>query len=164
MERREIQFDNLDQVVADARMLQQEGYQAIGNWQLSQCCEHLADWMEFPVKGFPKKSIVMRSILWVVKKLMGGPKGLKKMLDANEMKSGMPTDPLTQHALPENPNQQELDQAAIERLESVVQQFKDYQGPIHASPIYGEMDKATAEHLQRIHCALHLSFLKPKGE
>ncbi len=53
-DRRQLRFNDLDEVVRDAETLLAKGYQKAGNWDLAQCCKHLAEWMRFPVEGFPK--------------------------------------------------------------------------------------------------------------
>ncbi len=40
--RRTIQFDSLDEVLADVENLQRLGYEKVGNWTLGQMCNHLA--------------------------------------------------------------------------------------------------------------------------
>ena len=40
--RRELRFDSLDEVVRDAEHLLAVGYDRAGNWDLAQCCGHLA--------------------------------------------------------------------------------------------------------------------------
>jgi len=40
--RRTIQFDTLDDVLAEAQRLQTSGYDRAGNWSLGQVCNHLA--------------------------------------------------------------------------------------------------------------------------
>ena len=50
-----------DQVSEDVRRLAAHGYTAHGNWNLSQVCGHLNDWMRFPMDGYPKAPILIRA-------------------------------------------------------------------------------------------------------
>jgi hypothetical protein len=54
------------------------------------------------------------------------------------------------------------DATGIERLRRAVARFRDHVGRFHASPLFGELDRATWEQLQLVHCAHHLSFLLPR--
>jgi hypothetical protein len=51
---------------------------------------------------------------------------------------------------------------AVERLCAVVERFRDYDGALHPSPVFGPTDREMLTRLQLIHCAHHLSFLVPK--
>lgn len=160
MQRRELKFDHLGQVIDDIQDLIDRGYQASGKWNLSQTCHHLADWMEFPVRGFLKPPMVVGWMLWMVKITMGR-KLLKKTLETGTMKAGTPTDPRTVHLAAPDGETPQLQREALERVRNAVAEFQQYQGPIHPSPVFGPMDKPTAEALQCVHCAHHLSFLLP---
>lgn len=162
MQRRNLKFENLNQVADDIQNLIDRGYQASGQWNLTQTCHHLADWMEFPVRGFLKPPLVVGWMLWLVKITMGR-KLLSKTLESGTMKDGTPTDPRTVHTeLPAEETHQ-LQMEALNRVRSAISEFQQYDGPIHASPVFGPMDKPTAEALQCVHCAHHLSFLIPSS-
>jgi|GEM_PF-6173926 len=51
--RRKLAFTNLDQVQEDAQSLLKSGYVRLGNWDLGQCCTHLAIAMDLSIDGFP---------------------------------------------------------------------------------------------------------------
>lgn len=159
--RRDLRFDRLEQVVDDARFLLAHGYRQTGKWNLGQICQHLSDWMSFPVHGFPPSSPLIGGILWMMKVSIGKSQ-LKKILAANAMRSGQPTMPSTVPAVVPPEQVHQHDRESVERLAETVRQFLDYQGPIHPSPLFGEMDHQTCEHLQRVHCAHHLAFLRPE--
>jgi hypothetical protein len=56
------------------------------------------------------------------------------------------------------------DPEAVKKLVATVDRFKRHQGPFHASPLFGVLDRETLEKLQLIHCAHHLSFLVPEKD
>ena len=51
--RRTIEFDSIDDVLAEAERLQENGYDRDGNWSLGQLCNHLAE----EVKMFNSKPV-----------------------------------------------------------------------------------------------------------
>ena len=140
-ERRKLTFATLNDVVRDAEVLLATGYERAGNWDLAQVCGHPADWMTFPVEGFPKPPLPIRMMLGLVRVTLG-PGMLRKYL-ATGMPAGKPTMPQSVHPAGG-------DAAA---------RFAAFPGPVHPSPLFGAMDKATATKLQLVHCAHHLSFL-----
>ncbi len=154
IERRKLSFASLDEAVADAGHLQATGYERAGNWDLAQVCSHLADWMRFPVDGFPKAPIFIRPMLWMMK-VTAGKSMFRKVL-ANGMPSGKPTMPQTVAVRGDDPV------FAIAKLKDSVERFKAHTGPIHPSPLFGAMNKDEALRLQLRHCEHHLSFLVPR--
>jgi len=154
--RRKLAFTDLNEVVKDTEHLLAVGYDKAGNWELAQVCRHLADWMRFPIEGFPRPPLSIRLILWGVRNTLG--KSLfRKYVDGNAMPAGKPTMPQTV-ALPGGDPI-----AAVADLGAAVERFRAYTGEIHDSPLFGAMTKDDATRLQLIHCAHHLSFLVPKG-
>jgi hypothetical protein len=155
VERRRLSFATLDDVAADAENLLAKGYDKAGNWDLAQVAGHVAEWMRYPIEGFPKPPLFVRPLLWLMKATAG-----KKMRDrilAEGFSPGGPTMPAT--VPPPGGNAAE----AVARLRSVVERFKAYTGAVHPSPLFGAMTKETALALQLKHAAHHLSFLIPKG-
>lgn len=53
MENRSLRFSELQQVMPEVYRLRDQGYTQSGSWDLTQACQHLADWMSFPFDGFP---------------------------------------------------------------------------------------------------------------
>lgn len=152
--RRELRFDSLPEAVRDAETLLAKGYDKAGNWSLSQVCDHLADWMTYPIDGFPKPPIFIAPILWMLKVTVGRRK-IETYLRDRSFPAGKPTMPQTIHPVRD-------DKAAAERFRAAAERFVKHDGPIHPSPLFGAMTKDVAEQLQRVHCAHHLSFLVPK--
>jgi len=154
-QRRKLVFNNLDEVVRDTDRLLAGGYEKAGNWDLAQVCDHLADWMRFPVDGFPKPPAPIRGMLWLVRKTVGRKKLLQYLADKT-FPAGKPTMPQTVHAAGGDAR------AAVENLRQSVERLKAYAGPIVPSPLFGPMTKDEAVGMQLVHAAHHLSFLIPK--
>jgi hypothetical protein len=155
VERRKLTFASLDEVAADAENLLARGYEKAGNWDLSQVCLHLANWMRFPVEGFPKLPLFLRPLFWLFRNTVGRSKRLKYTKEG--MPAGKPT-------MPQTVAQAGGDTAsAVAKLKEAIAAFKAYTGAIHPSPLFGAMNKDEAMQLQLVHCAHHLSFLIPKS-
>jgi hypothetical protein len=154
-ERRKPTFATLDDVVRDAERLLAKGYERAGNWDLAQVCLHLAEWLRFPVEGFPKVPLLLRPPLWVVRTALGAK--LKAKVLANGFDAGTRTMPQTVFAAGEDAT------AAVSKLKAAADQLKAHAGPIHPSPLFGPMTKDEAVRLQLKHCEHHLSFLVPHG-
>lgn len=153
-ERRTLTFASLDDVIRDAENLLAKGYDKAGNWDLSQVCLHLAEWMRFPVEAFPKMPLLLRPVAWLVRTLIG-KKMQAKVLDRG-FRSGGQTMPQT--VFP--PGGDET--AAVAKLKQSAEQLSGHTGPIHPSPLFGAMTKDEAVRLQSKHCEHHLSFLIPR--
>ncbi len=154
-ERRPLTFASLDEVVQDAERLLANGYDRAGTWDLAQVATHLAEWMRFPVEGFPKLLLFLRPIFWGFRKTIGR----KKLLGYIETKSfpaGKPTMPETV-AKPGGDATK-----TVEALRVSVERLKAHAGPIVPSPLFGEMTKEECIRMQLVHAAHHLSFLVPK--
>lgn len=154
--RRALRFHNLDEVIAEVESLRTHGYDRAGNWGLGQACSHLANWMAFPLDGFPRPPVPVRAVLWMMRKTMGR-RQLAKVLAEGTMPAGGPT---LRETVP-LPNRNESTE--IERLKQTVARFKAHSGPLHPSPLFGELDREMATRLQLVHCAHHLSFLAPRA-
>jgi hypothetical protein len=156
-DRRDLAFKDWDQVRADLDLLS-GGYEQAGNWNLAQVCLHLNDWMRFPMDGFPRASFPMNLVIPLVR-ISVGKSQLQKIISTGRMPAGGPTLPATVHADATS----EGDPSAVADLRETISRFESFTGDIHPSPIFGPMDKATAEKLQLVHFVHHLSFLIPKN-
>ena len=155
-QRRSVVFENLDEVAGDARSLLANGYTTGGNWNLAQVCGHLNDWMRFPIDGYPRASAPIRALLWLMKVTMGR-KQLQRIL-ADGFSAKTPTMPQTVHAADAI-----SDAAAVDQFLETINRFKDFDGPLAVSPVFGELTPDEAVQLQLRHCAHHLSFLTPNA-
>jgi len=155
-QRRALQFHDLDEVVRDAENLHAKGYEKAGNWDLAQICGHLAEWLRFPVEGFPKAPAPIRAVFWVLRKTVGRKK-LLTYITTGSFPAGKPTMPETVPPPGGDPRE------AIAKLKASVERLKAYTGPIVPSPLFGPMTKNQAVRMQLVHCAHHLSFLVPRS-
>src|SRR5262245_49705201 len=153
--RRQLTFATLDDVVRDAQNLLVKGYDRAGNWDLAQVCSHLAEWLRFPIDGFPKVPLVLRPVFWLMRTTVG--KKMRAKVLAEGFDAGGRTMPQTVFTPGGNAN------AAVAKLKEVAERFKAYAGPIHPSPLFGAMTKDEALQLQLKHCEHHLSFLVPRS-
>lgn len=154
--RRTLTFQSLDEIVSEIERLQTGGYDRAGAWNLGQICGHLNHWMKFPMDGFPKPPLVIRLMLWMMKVTVA-KKQLKRILESG-FKPGIPTMPET---VP--PAEPANDEAQVAEFKATIDRFQNHSGPIHPSPLFGEMDYVTARQIQLAHCAHHLGFLVPKA-
>ena len=148
-------FNDLDEVVRDADGLLAGGYERAGNWDLAQVAGHLAEWMRFPVEGFPKAPAPIRAVFWVLQKTVGRKK-LLTYIETKSFPAGKPTMPETVPPPGGDAG------AAVEKLRRSAERLKAYTGPIVPSPLFGRMTKDEAVGMQLVHAAHHLSFLIPK--
>jgi len=152
---RSIRLATLDDVAAEVERLHRSGYQKAGNWNLSQVCEHLSDWMTFPMGGFPKMPLAVKLLLGAMRTLRGKAM-LKKFIEDQSMSSGQPTAPESIH--PETGDAQ----ASVERLLATIRRLEEHRGTIHPSPLFGALSRQELIALQMAHCNHHLNFLVPK--
>ena len=152
--KRNPKYADFDAMMADVNQLASRGYTQNGNWNLGQACSHVADWMLYPVDGFPVPPLPIRMIFFVMKPFIPGMK--RKILE-NGFKGGMPTAPDTV-AKPD----QYSDQQGVEKLQNAVDRLSAHEGELHASPLFGEMDKAIAVKVALLHAEHHLGYLEVK--
>jgi hypothetical protein len=153
--RRVLNFASLDDAVRDAEHLLAVGYDKAGSWDLAQVCGHLAEWLRFPMDGFPRVPVLFRPLMWGLRRTIG-PKALKKLLATNRMPDG-PT--LKQTVPPPGGDPA----AAVARLKETVGRATTFAGEIRPSPFFGPMTRDEWIGLNRVHAAHHLSFLVPKA-
>lgn len=153
--KRQLKFNNLDELIADVRLLNENGYISNGNWTLGQCCGHLANWMRYPLDGFPVPPLPMRMMFWVMKKTV--VPGMKRKILAEGFKGGMMTAPESV------PKQDETsDQQGVDQLQEVVDRVIAHDREFHPSPLFGELDKKMHIKVTLLHSELHLGHLEPK--
>ncbi|HVL10934.1 MAG TPA: DUF1569 domain-containing protein [Gemmata sp.] len=154
VERRKLTFATPDEVAADAENLLARGYDRAGNWDLAQVAGHVAEWMRFPLDGFPKMPLLLRPVAWVVRTTAG--RKMRERVLANGFDAGGRTMPET---VPPPGGEAAV---AVARLKEVVARWKTHAGDVHPSPLFGAMTRDEALRLQLRHAAHHLSFLVPK--
>lgn len=145
--RRELRLEGLPEISAEARRLQESGYDRAGTWSLGQVCNHLAILMEMSVDGFPFR------FPWLVRKLM------RMMFLGSVMKRK----PLRLRAPAPGPLKQPEpvdDEAGITRLEAAVQRIQQSETFV-PSPVFGRLTPEEWRQLHLWHSEHHLSFLLP---
>jgi len=155
-ERRRLKFQDLQEAVRDAETLHAGGYRRLGKWDLSQACGHLADWLTFPVDGYPTLPLALRPVMFVMRNTIG-PVIVRKVLAAGGMPAGASTMPAT---VP-SPGGDEAE--ALARFRRAVERFQAHEGPYHPSPMFGQASREDADRMQIIHCAHHLGYLLPNA-
>jgi hypothetical protein len=153
--KRPLKFNNLDEMMDDVRSLNENGYISNGNWKLGQTCGHLANWMRYPLDGYPVAPLPIRMIFWVMQKTV--VPGMKRKILAEGFKGGMMTAPESV------PKQDELtDQQGVDQLQEVVDRLLAFKGELYPSPLFGEVDKPMQIKVSLLHAELHLGYLEPK--
>ena len=155
-QRRQLKFDSLDAALVDAQKLLVIGYDKAGNWNLSQVCGHLANWLGYAMDGFPKAPLPIRMMLWTARHTIG-PGKLKQYLDNGEMGTGKPTMPQSVPAPGGD------DSAGVARFRETVDRVRRFAGTPLPSPFFGPMDRDTWVKLNCVHAAHHMSFLVSKS-
>ena len=153
--RRDLRFENLGQVVEEATRLLNRGYVPNGSWTLGQVCGHCANWLSYPMDGFPAPGFPINLMLWIAKNTIG-KNSLKKILESGMMKPGQPTMPLS---VPKADEAE--DRVQVERLKDTIERFQNFNDDFDDSPLFGAMDKDTLTRLNLIHMSHHFSFLQP---
>ncbi len=119
-------------------------------------CRHLNDWLSFTMDGAPPAPLPIRLILSAFR-LVAGKRTLRKVLETGKLPTGGPTVPQTVYRAADQD-----DAKSVQQLTATIHMFQEYRQPIKRSLIFGELDYQTAERLQLIHFAHHLSFLVPR--
>jgi hypothetical protein len=153
--KRLVKYANFEQLDADVEMLLTKGYRSNGNWNLAQTLTHVANWMSYPLDGFPKPPIFIRPIFWLMKVTVGAR--MKRQILAEGFKGGMPTAP---QSVPEP--SEHSDQEAFELLKQTIDRVRNHQGDLLPSPLFGPMDKETLLTVTLLHAEHHLGYLEPK--
>jgi hypothetical protein len=153
--RRELKFATLDEAVRDAEILLARGYDRAGNWDLAQCCHHLAVLMAWPIDGFPQMAWPRRAAACLLKRTIAR-RWLRKVLESGVWPAGTPTNERT------FPVPGFTATEAVVMLGRAVDRLVTHAGPLREAQLFGMLDKETLLTLHRIHSAHHLSFLVPK--
>lgn len=149
IERRKLRFNNIDEILAEARILSSAPWIGVGNWSLGQVCDHLGSWMIFSIDGVPLKlPSYVRVMGRLIKRRM-----LKHGLPAGHSWKGEAAALL----FPQRPISTEDGLiklgTAIQRLKSETQRAP--------SPLFGPLSIEEWNQLHCRHAELHLSFIQP---
>lgn len=149
-ERRPLSFARLDDVMPEVDRLL-AGYERRGAWSLGQVCQHLAVALQLTVEGGGRRGP------WVLRAVIG-PIIRRHILRTGRIPGGIkvPHPRLT-------PSAEADDRAEAESLRATIRLFLAEPGPFATHPSLGAMDADQWRRFHCIHCAHHLSFLRPKG-
>lgn len=151
-------FSSLDDVSERLDLLLRTGYTKTGHWNLAQVCEHLSDWFQYMIDGYPEFKFPMSWVAWSVRVAFGRSM-LRKILSSNSMKRSGATLPETVYEAAGL-----SDVHSVNRLKEMIQRFRQHRGSYHDSPLFGRLTAQEGMQLQLIHCAHHLSFLVPRTD
>ena len=150
---RSLQFADLDEVVAEAQRLHDQGYTRLGNWSLGQCCNHLAQALNLTVERYslrfpPPISTVNRALFFYTNSV---PKLLAKLR--------VPTLPGFAQTEPVD------DTEGMNRLIDAVGRVQAAkESDLQPNPLMGRLNKEQWERFHVIHAQRHLSFLVPSKQ
>lgn len=130
--------------------LRRDGYTPAGQWGLAQVCEHLTLALGAMTGGFP------RPFPWWVRWL-GGPPVRAWVFATGRFPAGLPMPAGV--APPAGLDEGE----AVGRLHEALGWFARFAGPLAPHPAFGRLSRRQWERLNLIHCAHHLSFLRPRA-
>ena len=148
-DRRQIEYDSLQQLLDDAEHLASAGHLTLGNWTLGQVLAHLAAGMNMSIDGFKMKVPLPARII--------GPLFLKRRFLKRGMPAGFQLPPSAKSLLPDEATSVEdgLQQLrkAVGRLESETARSPH--------PVFGSMSREESDRMQLRHAELHMSFVIP---
>jgi len=148
MDRRELDFTDLDQLTAELTRLRDTGYTPEGNWSLGQTCDHLAIFFRGSLEGFSQR------VPWLIRVLFG-KLILRSILKNRGMREGVK---VPKSFLPGEPGD---DAQSVETLLGLIDRFRAHSGDYQPSPFFGHLSRERWIELHLIHAAHHLSFLVP---
>ena len=145
--RRQVSYQTLDDLVADAERLSAAGAPTTGNWSRGQIFEHVALIMDMTVDGF---AFTLNPIVRFFAKTLFFKRFLK-----NGMPSGFkPSKSVQQKVVPDETDEQE----ALNHLRITVERLKQLDHYVdHA--VFGKLDPDQARAINRRHAEMHMSFI-----
>ena len=149
MQRRELEFDDFDGVIADVEALQQSGYERMGEVGLGRTCEILSAAIEQSFRGAGTKD------LWIQR--LVARYCLRRALKQRRMPDCFH---LAQELEPHRADEEYPD--AVEKYKTTVRRLQStYEYPPH--PTYGKLASDVWEQMHLVHAAHRLSYLLPKS-
>lgn len=150
MKRRKIDFRSAGEVIRDIRNLQENGYRKLGNWNLTQICQHLEGTMNGGMDGFGfRLPWILRAtvIKW----------GFRFALKRRKLGSGFPTFRVLRPTWSEN----EDDPTHIDSCIRSFERARDFQGSLEDYALLNNLSVDDWKEFMWIHASHHLSFLIP---
>lgn len=147
--RRKLHFNNMEDILNDAKSLVASGVNASGNWNTGQIVGHITAVMLASIEGFPFS-------LPMPIRLFG------RLIRNRAMKKGFPSGiKIPSQAGPafDPPPDLSFDQA-VEQLASAIEKAKQHK-MTHASPVFGVLTHDQWIQFHCRHAELHFSFMHP---
>lgn len=151
MQPRTLAFASYDDLIAEIRRCQRDGYERLGQWSLGQTCAHLSYYLRGTLEGFGVR------LPWIIRKTFGRLL-LRRLLAGGEFPRGGRTIPasLPPDALDET--------AAIEQALTLLGRLKAARADLHPSPLFDRLTPAQWQTLHLRHAAHHLRLLVPRSD
>ncbi len=149
MDRRELDYKDFDQLIADAKRLHEHGYDKAGRWDLSQTCEHLSFAMNQSLDGYTFKGP------WFLRKVLVPLFVKRSFYKSRKIQAGLPA--------PDGSVFDPIDESqAVQAFLNTTQRVKQTQQWPHLHPIFEKLTNDQWRQFHLIHAAHHFSFLIPK--
>ncbi|MCC5828542.1 MAG: DUF1569 domain-containing protein [Phycisphaeraceae bacterium] len=146
-----LRFDDFDAMIRHLEQLRDRGYEAAGNWSLGGIARHLRLFMTESMDGFGAK---LPWFLYPIRLLSKSI--LRRTLADRTIKPGSPT---MEHWIPPEGLD---DRVEVDALIATIRRYRAHDAPLHASPLFGRLDRETWDQVHLIHGAHHLSFLRAR--
>jgi len=147
--RREVHYNSIDEVTADAERLLAGGYTRLGNWNLGTMSTHLAKAMQTGLDGSPIK---VNPVIRFVARRLYKEKSLRQMKPGFKLpKSAASLAPLI-----------EEDRAGVEELTATAARWQR-EPQRHPHGFFGALTDDEWNRLMLRHAEMHMSFLLPKS-
>ncbi len=146
--RRQLHFETYQDVLDDVHRLAGGPCRQLGNWSLSEVCQHLTKTMHTSIDGAPGK------FPWYLR--MIGPL-LKKRFLTRPMPAGFMAPPSARTLMP---GDEETSVAVADLEKASARMHETSQRKPH--PVLGKMSREDWDQLHMRHGELHLSFLVPQ--
>lgn len=144
---RRLDLRTFDELQTEVSRLSKHPYRRVGHWSLGQNCHHLAKMFNQSIDGFDVQlprfirlfSRWMKN--WLLKR-RSIPRGIKAP------KSFLPDDQIN-------------DVEGVLELMTAIRRYRDHNGPLQPSPVFGRLSREEWDQLHLIHASHHLGFILP---
>jgi hypothetical protein len=147
--RRQVNYQSLDEILADAERLSSGPVKTLGNWSPGMIYRHLATAFNGSIDGFPD------AFPWYIRV---AAKLFKKRIMAGSMPPGMKLPPNFAKAVLPPPT--ETDVGLAELRAAVARLSRESKRAKH--PVFGDLTKEEWDRVHLMHANLHMSFLSPQ--
>lgn len=152
MKTRSLTFRDANEVIQEIERLKQSGYQRLGNWSLSQICEHLDKTIQIGLNGSEFR------LPWILRVTMG-----KWILNWSLRNNRMPNFRVNapKSLLPKEQSTAD-DKSVIDRCIARHKEAAEFPGPVKNYPLVNHISLEDWRKVQWMHAARHLGFLIPR--